>query len=111
HTPHERIKVGLLFRRNNVCERLDLGSQIRLNLNNLLNRDPLQAFDEDEETLTGQLDNLVDVCGRSDLIQVHRLWVIHARVALRYDAYKSLLVLELSDELERRVPAHGQGQD
>jgi hypothetical protein len=75
-------------------------------LGDFLDRNPLQAFDENEQALTGQLDDLMNEGHCPDLEEVYRLGVVHAGIALRNHPDELLFILEIADQLQRTVPAH-----
>ena len=49
------------------------GGQVRLRPDDFLERDAMQPFDKDEQTVIGELDDFVDISGGAHAKQVYRL--------------------------------------
>ncbi len=112
HAADQRVKVRLLLAGHNVVERLHAGAQVGLHLDDFLDGDSLQALHEDEKALAGQLDDLVNVGRGSDLVEVNRLRVVDARVALGDHADELVLLLaQVVNQLQRAFPTHRERQN
>ena len=108
HVAHQRLRIGR-GRRFGILQNLHFGHHERLGLRVAHQTHPLNAFGEDETALVGHAHDLVHGSQRSHRVHVGWFWRVQTRVLLSYHHDGTFLAQRL-DQLDRTLPAYGQGQ-
>ena len=99
HAACQSLEIRSLFGGEEILKRLHPRPEVRLLLEDFLHRDPLESLHKDKQALVGQLDDLVDVGRRTDLVEIDGLRIIHARVALGDNRDEPFIFFEVVDQL------------
>ncbi len=106
--PHERLELEVPGRRRGLLEAGDLGAQVRLLLQEVLDPGAGEALDEDPDAVVRQLDHPHDAGHGADLVEVLRLRVLVVGVLLGEQEQEAVLRQRLVHRGDRALAADRQ---
>ena len=106
--PLQRVDLESILGAVQLGRLFDLGQQVGPERRQPLQADPRQALDDQAQAAVGQLEHLVDVGGRPDLVEVGLGRLLDGGVALREDRDQPAAGHRLVDQPDRRLAGHGQ---